>query len=351
MKSNFSRILRVLTLSSLFLFAIPAFAQVSQVTYTPSSATFPNPERGFYSEPYCDSNTVSLSTLQGYRANNGRTVVRCLFRLNNYKTTALPQSALDTYQAQMNTIRAAGFKTVVRFAYSWDSTGADAAPSVVLNHIAQLQPFFTTNSDIITSIEAGFVGGWGEWAFSTNFGSYSWGGVNTGLAYNLTAQNWADRKAVVDKLLQVVPSKISVQLRTPLIKTTMYGTAALTSSEAFNGSAKSRLGHHNDCFLSGSTDSGTYANTSVEYPYLAQETKYLPMSGETCKYNPPRSDCTAALDEASKFHWSQMNEGYHAEVIAGWKTQGCFATIQQKLGYRLVLVNGSYSGTANPGGT
>ena len=42
-------------------------------------------------------------------------------------------------------------------------------------------------------------------------------------------------------------------------------------------------GHHNDCFLADATDSGTYVNKSVEYPYLQQDTLYCAMGGETCR--------------------------------------------------------------------
>ena len=48
------------------------------------------------------------------------------------------------------------------------------------------------------------------------------------------------------------------------------------------------LGHHNDCFLASSTDYGTYDDVGKEYPYLEQDTKYVPMGGETCTKNPPR---------------------------------------------------------------
>jgi hypothetical protein len=142
-----------------------------------------------------------------------------------------------------------------------------------------------------------------------------------------------------------------VQLRMPLFKTKLYSTTALTAAEAFTGTAKARLGHHNDCFLSSSSDYGTYINPSVEFPYLAAETNYVPSGGETCSYAPPRSDCPSALSEMAKFHWSYLNLDYNTTVLNAWRNQGCFAQVEQKLGYRFVMKTGSFSGTAKPGGS
>ncbi|HUR07459.1 MAG TPA: hypothetical protein VM347_33285, partial [Nonomuraea sp.] len=46
------------------------------VTYTQTSATFPNPERGFYHHTGdCDKNDFSLATLQGYRTSQNISLV------------------------------------------------------------------------------------------------------------------------------------------------------------------------------------------------------------------------------------------------------------------------------------
>jgi hypothetical protein len=160
----------------------------------------------------------------------------------------------------------------------------------------------------------------------------------------------ADRKSVVDKLLSVVPAERMVQLRMPLFKTKLYSATNLTSAEAFTGTAKARLGFHNDCFLSNASDYGTYVNPSVESPYLAAESNYVPTGGETCAYLPPRSDCPSAVAEMAKYHWSFLNLEYNTTVLNAWKTQGCFTQVGQKLGYRFVMTNGSFSSTGKPGG-
>ncbi|WP_433510836.1 DUF4832 domain-containing protein [Nonomuraea sp. CA-143628] len=311
------------------------------VTYTQTNAAFPNPERGFYHHNGdCDKNDFSLATLQSYRASQNISLVMCVFYLAEFKTSAISQAALTRFQNQLTTVRAAGLKAIVRFAYTESTTGDDAAKARVLAHLDQLAPYLRANSDVIEVVQAGLIGAWGEWYYTQNFG-------NEG---TVTAADWANRKAVTDKLLSVLPSSRMIQVRTPKIKRTMYGTTALTPAQAYNGSAQARVGHHNDCFLASPDDYGTYENTAVEYPYLQAETAYLPMGGETCGANPPRSSCPTAMSEMSLFHWSYLNTDYHPDVINGWNTGGCLPEITRRLGYRFALQTGTYPSTATRGG-
>ncbi|MEV0613974.1 DUF4832 domain-containing protein [Nonomuraea sp. NPDC050404] len=311
------------------------------VTYTPTTADFANPERGLYHHTGdCDKNDFSLETLRGYRTSQNISLVMCVFYLAEYKTTAIGQAALAQLQQQLDTVRAAGLKMVLRFAYTTSTDGADATKDRVLAHLDQLAPYLNAHKDVIYVMQAGFIGAWGEWYYTQNFGN----------AGTVTAADWANRKAVVDKLLSVLPSTRMAQLRTPKFKRTMYSTSPVTAGQAHGGSSVARLGHHNDCFLASPDDFGTYENAAVEYPYLEAETQYVAMGGETCNPNPPRSDCPTAKDELSRFHYSYLNTDYHTGVLASWNTGGCLAEITRNLGYRFTLQNGTYPATATRGG-
>ena len=312
------------------------------VTYQPDTTDFANPERGFYHHTGdCDVNDFDVNTLRSYRTSQQTTLVMCVFYLAAFKNAPISAAALEQLQQQANTVRAAGLKMILRFAYTTATTGDDAPLSRVLQHLDQLAPLLNANSDVIHVVQAGFIGAWGEWWYTQNFG-------NEG---NITAADWANRKAVVDKLLSVLPSNRMIQLRTPKFKRTMYGTSALTSGQAYNGTAPARLGHHNDCFLASPDDFGTYENTAVEYPYLSAETQFVPMGGETCVPNPPRSECPTALQELGLFHWSYLNTDYRAEVLNGWTTGGCMASVRRSLGHRFALTQGTYPSTATVGGS
>jgi hypothetical protein len=300
------------------------------VGYSASTATIANPERGFYHYTGdCDKSDFVLSTLKGYRDNQQITQVMCIFYLSEFKNVPISQTQLDRLQRQANTVRSAGLKMIVRFAYTTSTAGDDAPLSRVTAHLDQLAPYLSANSDVISVVQTGFVGAWGEWYYTQNFG-------NSG---SVSQADWTNRKAVVDKLLAVLPASRMVQVRTPKFKRTLYGTTALASSQAYSGSALARIGHHNDCFLASDTDFGTYENTGVEYPYLAAETNYVPMGGETCAVNAPRSQCSTALSEMSQFHYSYLNTDYESSVLGSWTSGGCRPEIDRRLGYRFSLVS------------
>jgi hypothetical protein len=312
------------------------------VTYTAATDNFANPERGFYHHTGdCDKADFSQSTLQSYRTSQGISLVMCVFYLAEYKNGPIAQAALDQLQQQINTVRAAGLKMVLRFAYTTSTAGDDAPKDRILAHLDQLAPYLSSGKDVIAVVQTGLIGAWGEWYYTQNFGN----------AGTVSATDWANRKAVTDKLLSVLPSNRMVQLRTPKFKRTMYSTTPVQSASAYNGSALSRIGHHNDCFLASPDDFGTYENTAVEYPYLQADTTYVAMGGETCGSNPPRSSCPTATSELAQFHWSFLNTDYEPTVLNSWSTGGCLADVSKNLGYRFRLETGTYPSTASPGGS
>lgn len=322
-------------------FAAPQAGADTTVTYTPTSENFANPERGLYHHTGdCDKQIFDVAVLQGYRTRQGISLVMCVFYLAEFRNSPISQTALTHLQRQFDTARAAGVKVILRFAYTTSTDGADAPKDRVLAHLDQLAPALRNNSDVIYLMQAGFIGAWGEWYYTQNFG-------NAGV---ISATDWANRKAVTDKILSVLPATRMVQLRTPKFKRTMYTASPLSPGDAYNGTAVARLGHHNDCFLASPDDYGTYENPAVEYPYLAAETTYLAMGGETCAPNPPRSSCPTATSELEQFHWSYLNTDYHAGVLASWRDGGCLADVTLRLGYRFTLQSGTYPTTANRGG-
>ncbi|WP_033343164.1 DUF4832 domain-containing protein [Catenuloplanes japonicus] len=300
------------------------------ISYAGSDEVFANPERGFYHHSgECDSATYDEATLRAWRTNEQVSLMMCVFYLRDFKTTPISTAALTHLQQQFTTVRAAGLKMVLRFAYTDLEDGADATKDRVLAHLDQLRPYLQANADVIEVMQSGFVGAWGEGYYTQNFG-------NNGV---VTAADWANRKAVHDKILSVLPETRMVQLRTPAFKRTMYP------------SGQSRTGHHNDCFLASDTDFGTYTDIAVDYPYLEAETRTVAMGGETCAPNPPRSQCATATAEMSRFHWTYLNTDYHPTVIAGFGTEGCLADIKRQLGYRFSLVSGAFPAQASRGGT
>ncbi len=332
-------------------FSISSFSQ-NTVNYNPLTGIIANPDRGFY-KPFdtFSDNYIALNQteLTGFRVNNSITMIYRGFYLNTFKNSTISDTYLANIQKDFDVIRNSGLKAVIRFAYSNNESDVprDASKAIILSHLQQLKPLLTANADVIAVMQAGFIGTYGEWY---NTGQADFGGFgfnNTAL----TPQNFLARKEVVDAILNALPTNRAVQIRTPYFKREMYTTTALTQNEAFNMSAAARIGHHNDCFLASATDFGTYLDTAVEYPYLEQETKFLPMGGETCALNSPRTDCPETLSEMKKFHWSYLNLAYNPDVIKAWQNGSCFAEINDKLGYRFQLNNATLPQSGNIGGT
>lgn len=334
-------------LALVFLLSVLAvLPQETTVTYTEDHSVFANPERGFYHHTEVSSTNYQLlnqSTLEQYRTQQGITQILRVFYLEDFKEGPISEEYLDNVRRDFSTIRKAGMKSIVRFAYTKKSTApyGDAPLEIVLVHIHQLQPVFEENQDVIAVVQAGFVGAWGEWYYTDHF-SEILGGP--------TEEDWAKRQALIYALLDALPESRSIQLRTPAIKMNITeDPAPLSAEEAFSTSPKARLGHHNDCFVASSSDYGTYINPSVEKPFLEQETKFLPMGGETCALAPPYSDCENATSELERFHWSYLNIDYNTSVLDVWGDQGCFDEVERKLGYRFKLIESRASTEVKPG--
>jgi hypothetical protein len=330
------------------------------VDYVASGEPIANPERGFYRDQNrCDRDPFQPAILRWYRDTDNATLVMCDFYLTRADGTTpnltddIRPEQLDFFDAQAQRVRDAGAKMIVRFAYT-DAEHADgpydAAPEVVQRHLDQLAPKLDQNRDVIAVVQAGFVGWWGEGWYSDHFGDQ--GDVN--------ASDWANRKAIVDKLLASLPDRM-VQVRTITQKGQMYGYAPV--QPARTGSA-ARVGHHNDCFLRNEHDSGTYGNPDPHSPgvpspqsdreFLEQDSRYVAVGGETCgvaagtpEDPQDRTDCAKAVPEMAEYHYSFLNLDYSTVVIDKWRSQGCKLQVDKKLGYRFSLKCSSFPDSVN----
>lgn len=323
----------------------------STVTYIEDTTTdFTNPERGFMHTIAVDSGYVTghaASEFQGY-INSGYTLVRFLVYLNAWVSNAtLPSSFVNNVVANtLANMRSVGFKCIIRFSYEQSDTGNDATKTIMLGHIDQLAPILTQYADVIVWQEAGFIGSWGEWAHSNNFGTAGNGSADQGI----TPTQWADRKQVIERILSQTPSTYLLAIRTPMCKKNMYGTTPLQDSERFNGTYRARIGHHNDAFLSDSSDQGTYFDQS-DKDFVAQESKWLPWDGETDHY-PARVDSNGAISEMqTRTHSRALNADYQQQVLSAWQTEGNYSYISAHFGYRLYLVSSSMPNSSAPGRT
>lgn len=361
-------------------------APVDTIVYKESDEDFANPERGFYR--YAETSAknfepLDVNQMKDWRSlqqvNNGNykvysTLAYREYVLEGFTDKPLTQTFLDNVQKDFDNARTAGVKLIPRFAYTiTPHSGScaegwvcppygDAPKEIVLNHISQLKPLLQKNADVIACMQLGFIGIWGENYYSDYFGDPSQNGKG-----KLLDKNWIDRFDVLKALLDALPKERMIQVRVPQMKQRyVYGVnaptsaAALTEAEAFTETDKARIGFHNDCFLSSPDDYGTYndygnsssgsgsALTALK-SYMANDSKYVPVGGETCDdaYSPENNCETAghAQTEMRTLHYSFLNCAYNNDVNNDWQSDGCMDAIKKNLGYRFVLRNAIYPAT------
>jgi Domain of unknown function (DUF4832)/Domain of unknown function (DUF4874)/Secretion system C-terminal sorting domain len=359
----------LLLMPCVFFLSINIAAQTT-IPYTASSLDITNPDRGFYRhrQTFTASATsnnladpLTLSDLNTIKSSENKTIILRLYYIGKYKASAIHANYLAGIQTDLNIARNAGFRVLLRFAYS--NTNAtpqphrhnlDASMTQVLAHIEQLKPIIKANRDVIAVLQAGFIGTYGEWYYTHPDFSTD----------NNGTPNYVNRKRVMDSLLSMMAPDRMVQIRTPYYKQNIYGTgatgtaAAITPAQAYTGTSLARTGHFNDCFAASPDDIGTYSNITEDKNYLEAETKYLPNGGETCTDDwfgtapaGTYSNCISVQNELQRFHFSYLNNDYNGTVLNRWGTENCFNTIKSKLGYRLTLQDGTFTNTGKPGYT
>lgn len=317
----------------LILFFISSVLSQQIINYTSTDEIFFNPERGFYTllTTYNTQSPLTLNSLISIR-NQGISLILRLYYLTNFRSTPLNQAFLNMFSSDLNVVRQAGLKVILRFAYSDNIGQPDAPLNVILNHINQLKPILQQNSDVIFVMQAGFIGAWGEWHSSTN-------GLDT----------TPNRRTILFKILDALPKNRMVQVRTPKYKQEIFGNYnPIPPDSAFMETFFTRTGHHNDCFLANWNDEGTYIDTISEKQYLSDDCRFVPIGGETC--NPSEfSYCGNALYQMRRLKWTYLNNSYHPLVISNWTLNGCINDIKRYLGYRFELINGMYTSSLKPG--
>lgn len=317
------------------------------VSYTESTVNFANPERGFYMPKGIRSESTSVITNSWMSSQRkaGRSLTLLEYYLMDYMESDISSKYLTLIENNFKALRKGGMKCILRFTYSDNNSGSgpwDATEQWVMRHIEQVKPLLQAYSDVIYVMQAGFIGSWGEWYYTTNF-----------VFKPSTTADYQPRKRVLDAILDALPSDRQVEVRTPTFKMKLYNLAlkdTVTRATAHSGSTASRIGGHNDCFVASQSDQGTFQN-STERNFWKADTRYTIMGGETCAISDychckGSGSIPGTLSELASYHWSYLNIDYNKDVLSLWDTEGCKSEVEQRLGYRLVLLDGTF--TASP---
>ena len=369
------------------LFTVAAQAQTTQIEYTPNEALIRNPERGylmqFYSKPgdtYIPLSVQFADPEDNYgdifQANN-LSLIQFVVKLDDFfNTDDIPDDFLNNVlQLDFDYMRANHIKCVLRFCYTNGDPidGAyDPGLSRIMSHIDDLKDFTRKNQDVISSMEAGFIGNYGEWySGGEDFGIGYPGVPQLGIPGAMTEAQLGNRKTVGLEILTMTDNRI-VAFRTPFYQRLIAPPSSQDKLfPKYNGGPGIRVAAHDDAFLHQRNDQGTFIivsenpetpqadDTADDRKYLASKSYYTFTGGES---NEPKSDgdlpgdpigdywhCYTganilgmnAMDQLAAYHYNYLNYSYNEDVTSLWQTEGCYDEIHAHLGYRYELTKAS----------
>lgn len=323
----------------------PSSPGMQTVTFTEDTSTdFLNPDRGWM---HRGNNTVIANARAGDADHApGYSVVwtdvnsGSPFRLDAFQFSAISTTRLNEIAATFQAAEDAGVRLKTRFTYSYNPppSNPDATQARIEGHLDQLAPVLDTWQHVIASVDAGFVGRWGEWNASGN-GITDW-----------TTAGANARRQIIDAILAAVPTTRMVAHRNPIHVRERFGESgyAMSLDDRFTGTPQSRLGWLNDSYVANQSHGGTY-DTWSGHPqpdrYLLDRAtfwhigQYAVGTGESSDLGGLNewNTSVAAIEEMAGSHIDTLFRKFYTPIIDRWISEGYYGEISRRLGYRLVM--------------
>jgi hypothetical protein len=341
-----------------------------------------NPERGMYSGSKPNFGSVDKSNRHTIVAEWLWLAPVCNVNLTwNGHNQPGTSPALNAYAAKLEDARRDGYKILFRPRYDKEPggrasdcmiNGANVFHADTMerqkNHIDAVAAMLGDYKVVIAYIQAGYLGNWGEWnTFGEDEAGTSYTPANAPLLYSISQRN-----EIIDYVLAAYKAKDimqHVELRRPVF-----------AKEVVERNPSAKVGLHNDCFMTTTSDMGTYSNfddcdpstnpdcpnfaTSAEAKAWAQSfTENASFGGETCPEVPTGSErwllcsnMTGASSEPASLHMNYLNRDFSEKAVETWKdgdAQGnvCYDEIRRRLGYRFEVRSVEYTKAVSAGGT
>jgi hypothetical protein len=159
-------LISLLLATALVITVTVAFYHVPYTTlnYEESDEIIANPSRGFYVQ----FDTAHLEKI-GELEVSGITLVLLAYDLKEFVDQDLSQSKLDNSSRAFETLKAHGLKAIFRAAYGFDRAYEYKDPtslSIIKQHLSQIKPILSEYKEVLLTVQAGFLGPWGEWHHS-----------------------------------------------------------------------------------------------------------------------------------------------------------------------------------------
>ena len=296
------------------------------IDYTQTNSFVQNPDQGFYRTVFIrledDGGTFTPALYDDFQMHHLRIDISQLSPQISSQAQRTLDSALKFYFDNQKNV-------ILRFSYdSYFEGNINTEPQMdtIISHIKQLAEIINDNYLVVTAVEAGMIGPWGEMHSSDI----------------ATPENI---NAVIDAWLEYAPST-NILVRTPKMIYDYLGISYedITTYDFVADKKTSRLGLFNDAFLSTESDMGTYTNRSEEVDWISKNIVNTPYGGEVLTSSNGLNDFPNCILEMDKLNLSYLNYEYDENVIQNWKdttyeNTTAFEYIRSHMGYRLVLTN------------
>ncbi|MDE7213544.1 MAG: DUF4874 domain-containing protein, partial [Anaeroplasmataceae bacterium] len=290
-------------------FILENIGSSTSIIYQESIEEFSNPDCGFYEPIYIKCRPDGVSNISSnYLKYNALLHLRIDIsdfsgKVNGKEDIAFTKEMLEQLDALFQRIDAASCSVIIRLAYDPGYNGAkDMEPDLKMmcEHISSLEEVFKKYEKMITAVECGLVGPWGE-------------------MHSSKIANQETYNTLIDSYLKILPHSIKLLVRRPKFLYSYYGYTLSTLNDFQVEDC--RLGVYNDGYLGSETDLGTYDNRKLEVEWLSSINWDTPYGGEVTIPGSGYNELNHAQEEMFKLHLSYLNLRWNDQVINDWKNK------------------------------
>lgn len=273
--------------------------------YTPPDNTdyIRNPDCGFYQPISFSLKSDGIKySLKNYLERNNLLHLR--MNLSAFKDNELTTESLNDLEKLLSELRQNSVNAIIRFAYDGFNGYKDveAPMNLILRHIEQIGSIIKNFPDVLTAVEVGMIGPWGEMHSSA---------IATKDNFNALIAAWLKNTDDTTPILARRPKMIADYLG--------INVKELENRIAKKDTDEYRLGVFNDGYLGSASDLGTYVNRDIEVKWLSNQAAHTPFGGEVTIQGSEYNKINFAAKEMFLTHTSYLNELWNDKVIAEWK--------------------------------
>ena len=275
----------------------------------------------------------------------------------------LSENSLHDVQEILSSFRGTNKTAIARFAYDPDFAGnMNSEPDnfqIILNHVKQIATLYCDYADILTAIECGMIGPWGEMHSSKYAVTITEDGKLKPDYYivKIMHEYLEGLKSVQIPFLVRQPKFIYAYLNT--YQQVDYNFSLDSNNEAYPNAVpfyipqpetdEYKIGLYNDGYLGSKDDSGTYkaGNRQGEIDFMSAFTNHTPYGGELIGNYGIENGKNVSVINFSNVHLSFLNIGWNRNFLYDFNSleyagESLFQYLYKHMGYRYLVTEAAF---------